>query len=292
MDGYINFYKDRGIASNKALDQLKKILGLEKSGFLGTLDPVAVGVLPIAIGWGTRFLPYFEHAPKKYRATIIFGSETDTQDSTGKVTVDKPASEITRERFLEVMEQFKGEINQVPPMFSAKKIGGKRLYEIARKGGEVEREHKTVSVHTLELNDFSGGSAVFTAIVSRGTYIRTLCEDMGRKLGSAAHLGELAREGVHVFLADDGWNLDKLSSRKDHPEEWLLPLDYPLGLLPKITTSQSDEKSLLNGGFIFYSENFNGPIRLYSTDGRFIGIGKADALTKKIQPEKIIFHSH
>jgi tRNA pseudouridine55 synthase len=186
------------------------------------------------------------------------------------------------------MEKFKGEISQVPPMYSAKKIGGTRLYEIARKGGEVERQPKKVFVHSLELDSFEGESGVFTAVVSQGTYIRTLCEDLGRLMESAAHMGALVREGVHIFTAEGSWTLGRLEERKAFPEEWLLPLDYPLGLLPKYTAAPLEVKSLLNGRFIFYTGADSGPIRLYSQEGGFLGIGNADPITKKISPEKVI----
>ena len=288
MDGYINFYKESGIASNKALERIKKFLGAEKAGFLGTLDPVAAGILPIALGWGTRFFPYFEKAPKMYRATILFGSETDTLDSTGKTTVSRPSDHITRDKLVEAMEKFKGEINQTPPMYSAKKIGGKRLYEIARKGGEVEREPKKVYVHSLELESFSGESAVFSAVVSRGTYIRVLCEDVGRVLGSAAHMGALVREAAHVFKSEGSWTLSRLEERSDFPDEWLLPLDFPLGFLPMHSATAMEKKSLLNGRFIFYTGSDSGPIRLYSPEGGFFGVGNADPTGKRINPEKVV----
>ncbi|MBI3794835.1 MAG: tRNA pseudouridine(55) synthase TruB [Nitrospinae bacterium] len=288
MDGFINFYKDTGMASNKALERIKKLLRLEKAGFLGTLDPVATGILPVACGWGTRFFPYFEKGAKKYRATIIFGAETDTQDSTGKITATQPTTGITEERLLETMNGFKGEIDQTPPMYSAKKINGKRLYEIARKGGEVERKPKRVVVHSLELDEFNGDTAVFTALVSQGTYIRTLCEDMGRKLGSAAHMGALERTEAHVFRSDGSWTIERLEERRDFQNEWLLPLDFPLGSLPRVAVTEREEKSLLNGRFIFHTGDESGPTRIYTPEGIFIGVGRADHEGKKISPEKIM----
>jgi len=288
MDGFINFYKESGLASNKALERIKKILGPEKAGFLGTLDPVAAGVLPVALGWGTRFFPYFEKAPKKYRAEILFGAETDTQDSTGTTTVVKSAAHITGAKLAEAMERFKGEITQVPPMFSAKKVGGRRLYEIARKGGVVERGTKKVFVHSLELESFSGEGAVFSAVVSRGTYIRTLCEDLGRALDSAARMGALVREEAHVFKSEGSWTLSRLEERRDFQDEWLLPLDYPLGFMPKYAATAMEKKSLSNGRFIFYTGADAGPVRLYSPDGGFFGVGHADPPGKRINPERVI----
>jgi tRNA pseudouridine55 synthase len=288
MDGFINFNKDTGIASNKALDRIKRATGQQKAGFLGTLDPIASGVLPVALGWGTKLFPFFEKVPKKYRAQIIFGSETDTQDTSGAVTATAPAGHITREALAAALAKFTGEIDQVPPMFSAKKVGGQRLYHIARKGGQVEREAKKVFVHALELVEFSPDSMVITATVSQGTYIRTLCEDIGRHLGSAAHMGSLVREEVHVFAIRDAWTIERLDERRDHPEEWLLPLDFPIDFLPRFDATAREEKLLAGGQFAGYTGKDAGPIRLYGPGGRFFGIGQADAIGRKIAPEKIM----
>ncbi len=288
MDGFINFYKDTGIASNKALDVIKRITGQPKAGFLGTLDPIASGILPVALGWGTKLFPYFEKVPKKYRGAMIFGSETDTQDSTGTVTVTAPSEHITKEMLQEVLRDFTGEISQVPPMYSAKKIDGQRLYQIARKGGDVEREPKKVFVHELELAEFSPGMAVITATVAQGTYIRTLCEDIGRRLKSAAHMGSLVREEVHVFGMDTSWTAERLDQRRDFPAEWLLPLDAPLQFLPRVDVSDANIRLLLNGQQVAVTEKLNGNVRLYGPDGAFIGIGHVDPVTRKLCPSKLV----
>lgn len=288
MDGFINFNKDTGIASNKALDGIKRATGQPKAGFLGTLDPIASGILPVALGWGTKLFPYFEKMPKTYRAQILFGSETDTQDSSGTVTATAPVEHLTKEAVAGGLVKFTGEIMQVPPMFSAKKVGGQRLYRIARKGGEVEREAKKVVVHSVELVEFSPASAVIRATVSQGTYIRTLCEDLGRHLQSAAHMGALEREQVHSFTLADSWNIARLEDRRDHPEEWLLPLDFPLSFMPRFDATARDERLLTSGQPAGYIGKESGLIRLYAPEGRFFGLGKADAIGRKILPAKIM----
>jgi len=287
MDGFINFCKDTGIASNKALDKIKRATGEPKAGFLGTLDPIASGILPVALGWATKLFPYFEKVPKKYRATIIFGSETDTQDSTGTVTATAPTEGVTAEKLRAVLRDFTGEIDQVPPMYSAKKVNGQRLYHIARKGGEVEREAKKVFVHEVELVEFAEGSAIITATVSQGTYIRTLCEDVGRKLGSAAHMGALIRQQVHVFGIEDSWPIERLEDRRDFPAEWLLPMDAPLQFLTRVDVSAREESLLLNGQQVTCAEKISGKVRVYGPDGRFMGVGVADSVIRKLGPEKI-----
>ena len=288
MDGYINYYKESGPTSNKALGKLKRELKLIKAGFLGTLDPCAEGVLPIGVGFGTRLFPYFENTPKTYLAEIIFGSETDTQDATGKTTKTGSTDSLTKEAFVAALELFRGEIEQIPPMYSARRVDGKRLYEIARSGKEVEREPKKVTIHKSELIDFGIDRATFRAVVSTGTYIRTYCEDVGRHIGAPAHMGSLTRETSHNFEIDTAIKFEVLDSQKDAPDKWLLPLDYPLDHLPRHDLNSADERLIIGGEAVnWYGEPLEN-IRLYGPDKNFLGIGSIDTLTRKINPVKII----
>ncbi|MEE8483507.1 MAG: tRNA pseudouridine(55) synthase TruB [Nitrospinota bacterium] len=289
MDGFINFFKDTGITSNKALERIRKITGCKKSGFLGTLDPVASGILPVGLGKGTKLFQYFEKVPKKYRSRIVFGGETDTQDSTGAVVKNAAVEGVTEERLEETLEKFKGEIMQIPPMYSAKKINGQRLYRIARKGGDVKREGKKVMVHSIELNEFAGDSAVFTAVVSQGTYIRTLCEDIGREIGCLAHMGGLTREQVHVFLAESSITLEQIDELKDDPEKWLLPMDFPVSHLPNMDVSLREYSDLSSGLPIKWNGKEGFKVRLYGPEGNFFGMGRTDPVKQKTFPEKVLF---
>ncbi len=289
MNGFINFYKVPGIASNKALDTIKRASGEKKAGFLGTLDPIAAGILPVGLGFATRLFPYFELLPKTYQATLILGNETDTQDGTGATTREAPFAHITKELFESALEKFRGEIDQVPPMYSAKKVDGKRLYEIARKGGEIKREPKKVTIHKLELNEFTGASAILTATVSRGTYIRTLCEDLGRALNSAAHMGALVRTEASNFKQEDSWTIERLEERRDHPEEWLLPLDFPIAFMPRLLVGARDERLMANGQQVSPSTPMEGLCRLYREEGgAFIGVGRVDKFTRRLMPERLV----
>lgn len=289
MDGFINVFKDTGLASNSALTKIKKIIRVKKAGFLGTLDPVASGILPVALGRATKLLRFFEDSQKTYRATLRFGRETDTQDSTGKVTKEGPVpDEAKREELEKLFAAFTGEIKQLPPMFSAKKVDGERLYNIARKGGHVERDEKNVTVHSIKLEEFTGETAVFTAVVSKGTYIRALCEDIGRAFGYPAHMGELTREAVHNFTTKDCVTLEQLSEQRDDPDGWLLPPDYPLMFLPKFDAGVKDKNDLSNGMPVQWNGETSGFVRLYDSDGNFFGVGKGDHIIKKVLPEKII----
>ena len=288
IDGFINFFKETGLPSNMALTKIKKIIRCKKAGFLGTLDPVAVGILPIALGRGTKLLRFFEDSKKKYRATMRFGSETDTQDSTGEVTKTGAVPAVgEREKLEQTIAGFAGEIKQLPPMYSAKKVNGQRLYEIARKGGHVERDEKQVTVHSIVLEEFTGETAVLTAIVSKGTYIRVLCEDIGRSFGCPAHMAQLTREAVHNFTIQDSFTLDKLYENRDAMEKWLLPLDYPLMFLPKVDLSEKEQRELYNGLPVDWQKEQTGYVRLYDTDGTFFGVGLADPIIRKLSPEKI-----
>ena len=288
VDGFINFFKETGLPSNKALAKIKNIIRCKKAGFLGTLDPVATGILPIALGRATKLLRFFENSKKKYRATMRFGSEFDTQDSTGEVTKTGPVPAVgEREKLEKTIAGFAGEIKQIPPMYSAKKVNGQRLYEIARKGGHVEREPKQVTVHSIVLEEFTGETAVLTAVVSKGTYIRALCEDIGRSFGCPAHMAQLTREAVHNFTVKDSFTLDRLYENRDDQGRWLLPLDYPLMFLPKIDLTEKEQRELYNGLPIDWQKEQTGYIRLYDTDGTFFGMGLADPLIHKLAPEKI-----
>jgi tRNA pseudouridine55 synthase len=287
MDGYINYYKESGETSNKALGRLKRELKLPKAGFLGTLDPCAEGVLPIGVGFGTRLFPYFENTPKTYLAEIIFGSETDTQDSTGKTTKTGSAETLSHEALSGALEHFTGEIEQIPPMYSARRIEGKRLYEIARSGKEVLREPKKVTIHKAELIDFSIDRAVFRAVVSTGTYIRTYCEDVGRHIGIPAHMGSLTRETSHTFEIEKAIKTEVLENQKGSPEKWLLPLDYPLGHLPRHDLTGAEEQFIIGGQPVNWYGEPLGDIRLYGSEKNFLGIGSIDPMIRKISPAKI-----
>lgn len=288
MDGYINFYKESGETSNKCLGRIKRTLNAKKAGFLGTLDPCAEGVLPIGIGFGTKLFPFFEKTPKTYKAEIIFGSETDTQDATGKVTVQGPSEGLTKEKLETAMQGFLGEIQQVPPMYSAKLVEGKRLYESARAGILVEREAKVVTIHKVELLEFFGNRAIFTATVSTGTYIRTFCEDLGRELGIPAHMGSLTRVSSHNFRIATAVKLSLLEEFPKDRSKWLLPLDYPLDFLTRYDLNANDEKTLFHGSSInWYGEQID-LARLYSPDGSFFGIGRLDKITRQLFPLRIV----
>ena len=208
MNGILILNKPKGMTSFAAVDQIHKLLNV-KAGHAGTLDPMAEGVLVVLLGKSTKKAKEFESAVKEYEAEITFGVETDSLDSTGKITATKEFT-VSEQQFLDAMNGFIGEIQQIPPMVSAIHYKGKRLYELARKGIEVEREPRKITIHNLELISFDGEKASFWVSCSKGTYIRSLCADIGAKLGCGAHMSRLTRVRSGDFSINDAHTLEEV----------------------------------------------------------------------------------
>jgi len=212
MEGFLNIYKPEGITSADVVRVIKRELRVKKVGYIGTLDPMATGVLPIGMGRATKLFPFLEKDKKEYDAVMTLGSSTDTQDRTGKVLNSADPSAITEEQVKEVMKSFAGEIEQVPPMFSAKKVQGERLYDLARQGIEIERQPVKVTVRDIKFISKEGEKVRFTVKVSPGTYVRTLCHDIGEKLGVYAHLSDLTRTASGSFGVESSIPLEEIRS--------------------------------------------------------------------------------
>ncbi len=212
MNGFLVIDKPAGITSHDVVDRARRILGIRKIGHLGTLDPLGVGVLVLAIGKATKAVRYFVDDDKEYTTTVRLGVITDTQDLDGTVLEQRDVN-VTNEEFAHVLEQFRGEIQQVPPMVSAKKIGGKRLYKLHRQGIEVEREPKTVTIYEIDFRDFSPPEATFHVHCSKGTYIRTLCADIGEVLGCGGAMAWLRRTKSGFFTIEDAVTLEELEQK-------------------------------------------------------------------------------
>ncbi len=217
IDGFLNINKPEGITSAEVARVLKRELGVKKVGYIGTLDPIAEGVLPVGMGKATRLFPFLEKGDKVYEATLTLGASTDTQDRVGKTIDQADPSHVTKEMALEVMETFVGNIEQIPPMFSAKKIDGERLYDLARKGIEVERKPIKATISNLKLMGMDGPNIRFSVQVTTGAYVRTLCHDIGQKLGVYGHLSSLVRTRSGHFRVEDSVALDIF--RSDNLEE-------------------------------------------------------------------------
>lgn len=263
MDGVINVYKPSGLTSFDVVYKVRKSLDIKRAGHTGTLDPAADGVLPVCVGKATKAAGLIMAAEKEYRAEIIFGFETDTQDSTGTVT-NSTDKRIGEREFLEVINHFIGEINQVPPMYSAVHHKGQRLYKLAREGIEVERKPRNVKIYDIAVEDFSEDKATIKVRCSKGTYIRTLCEDIGRKAGCMAHMGALTRTKNGIFRIEDSVKIEEIS-----PER-LIPVDRLFGKYEKIILSEDNEKRVLNGVPLKMKCTDKKVYRLYGKNGNFL----------------------
>ncbi|MGC4047951.1 MAG: tRNA pseudouridine(55) synthase TruB [Armatimonas sp.] len=226
MDGFVNIAKPAGMTSFDVVARIKRLLHQKRVGHAGTLDPDATGVLVIAVGQGTRLLPFINTEPKVYRAVCGFGRATDTEDASGQTTEEGDSSGLTEAALKEAIPGFIGEIEQVPPMVSALHHEGQRLYDLARKGITVERDARKIMIHGLELLGFASGSqaqATLRVTCGGGTYIRTLCKDLGAALSLPAHMATLEREAVGPFLLEEALTLETLTP------EALIPLHTALG---------------------------------------------------------------
>jgi len=252
MKGIINCFKPEGITSFDVIRVLRKTFSLKKMGHSGTLDPMAEGVLPVFIGKATKLIEYQKYLSKKYRAEMILGIRTDTQDRTGKIIEKKKPVNINRERVLEVLGRFTGNIRQIPPMYSAIKHKGEKLYNLARKGIEIERKERKIEIYELSFldfinNDFPG--VVFEVECSPGTYIRTLCEDMGLALDCGGCLNSLLRLKSGSFEIAGSFTPEEISSfyEKGRLNEILHPPSFSVTHLASAIVLEEFEKKVLNG---------------------------------------------
>ncbi|KOF56702.1 MULTISPECIES: tRNA pseudouridine(55) synthase TruB [Clostridium] len=244
MNGIINLYKPLGITSFDAVSKVKKISGEKKVGHTGTLDPLASGVLPICIGKATKLVDYIMQGEKIYKVKMKLGEVTDTYDKEGKI-ISESKVEFDSNEVTHAIMSFKGEIMQVPPMYSALKVNGKRLYELARAGVEVEREARKINIYDITIQDIDIPFVTFTARCSKGTYIRSLCFDIGQKLGCGAVMYELERCASGIFNIDDSVKLEDLT--KENFGQKIIPIDKCLYKYPSVKFDEKFEKLLING---------------------------------------------
>jgi len=211
MDGILVVNKPSGITSHDVVDVVREKINIRRVGHAGTLDPMATGVLVVLIGKATKLSNTFIHDDKEYVATLFLGKATTTQDSTGRVIEEKPLNGVDEASIKNTFNTFLGEIEQIPPMVSAKKYKGKRLYQLARKGKSIERKACRIKIHSIELLDFKLPEVIFRLRCSKGTYVRTLCEDIGRSLGYPAHMSALIRTRSGRFSLEQAHDLDTFS---------------------------------------------------------------------------------
>ena len=273
MTGILLIDKPAGWTSSDVVAKLRGILHEKRIGHSGTLDPMATGLLVIFIGRATRAVEFAEAHDKRYRAALRLGLVTDTQDSTGTV-LSQCSPFVSREKLEAVFPQFRGNIMQVPPMYSAIKVKGQKLYEIARRGGEVERQPRNINISRLEVLGQENEDWILDVVCSKGTYIRTLCHDIGQALGCGGCMSALRRLEAGHFNLDDAYTLQQVQAAADEgtAESLLLPTDCIFLDLPKLVISPNAEKKLRNGGS-FRSDSAEGCYRLYNGAGTFLAIG-------------------
>lgn len=291
ISGILNINKEVGISSNKCVSLVKKALDTRKVGHTGTLDLEAGGVLPIVIGKATRVSDFLMDEDKEYITEAIFGKRTDTLDYDGEV-VDTSDKTFTREDLEEAIKDFTGEITQIPPMYSALKVNGQKLYDLARKGIEVERKKRQVNIYSFEIIDFDFPKATFKITCSKGTYIRTLVDDLGEKLGSFAYVNSLTRSKVGDFYIEDAIDSkDLLDMNLEEVLEKLEPVDCALKSYPDIVLDKSYLKQATNGMTMHVDKmDLDKLFRVYVEDD-FIGLGRAHKSNDKyfLKMEKVFY---
>lgn len=274
MNGFVVLNKQDGITSFKAAAALRGIYGEKKTGHTGTLDPMATGVLPVALGKATRFIDFLPSNEKGYRARLKFGTVTDTLDITGNVLAQNDAK-VSEEEFLSVLDFFRGEISQLPPMYSAISKNGVRLYELARRGIEVEREERKVNIKKLEFTGLFGDEFEIDVICSKGTYIRSLIADIGEKTGAGAVMTRLCRTYANGFSLTQAKAVEEI---RENPENAVIPIDVPFVSFPELTVTGAQAKRFSNGGELS-SDRIKGAVgaslyRVYSPEREFLGLGE------------------
>lgn len=281
MNGVINVYKEKGYTSHDVVAIVRKTLNIKKVGHTGTLDPDAEGVLPVCIGQATKLADYIMAERKSYTAEITFGAETTTQDASGDIIKEYEYT-FDENRLKEVIDTFKGEQTQVPPMYSAIKINGKKLYEIAREGREIERKARKITVYDIRIAEINPpNKAIIEIDCSKGTYIRSLCSDIGNKLGWGAFMSSLTRTASGKFKLNEAVKLDELknAAERGEAEKFIIPPDDVLSGYKRVTVSEKADKYLYNGGKIYggylkYDKkpSDNEIVLGYDATGRLVGI--------------------
>ncbi len=271
--GIIIIDKPRNWTSHDVVGKLRRLLGERRIGHAGTLDPMATGVLPVFVGRATRAAEFAADGEKEYLAELTLGLVTDTQDITGTVLSETPA-DITIEELEAVLPRFRGDILQLPPMYSALKRNGKKLYELARKGVEVERQPRPVTIHSLTVEGQGGPNVFrFRAVCSKGTYIRTLCHDIGQALGCGGVMSALRRTRAAGFGLEQAVTLEQVESAGENTVGLLLPVDSLFERYPAITIEGRQERLCRNGN-PFPCPGPAGKFRIYGSDGAFLMLGE------------------
>ena len=273
MNGIVIIDKPQGWTSQDVTARLRRVYNTRRIGHGGTLDPMATGVLPVFVDRATRGVEFFEHAGKTYEATLRLGLTTDTEDTSGTVLEEKEVS-ISEEEFLGILPRFRGKIQQVPPMYSALKVGGQKLVDLARKGKTVERQPREIEIFELTCLSFAGNTARLRVRCSKGTYIRTLCKDIGEALGCGGCMAALRRTAAGEYTIEESVPLLELLE-SETPEKYLRPVDTMFRQHPAVTLTAKQEVRCRNGGS-FSVKLEDGTYRAYGESGEFLMLAKVE----------------
>lgn len=276
LNGVFLLDKSSGYSSNAALQKTRRLFRARKAGHTGSLDPLASGLLPVCLGEATKLSSYLLNTDKRYQVRIRLGVETDSADSEGTVTVTRAVPPLTENAVEAVLERFRGDSVQIPPMYSALKHQGQRLYDLARKGIEVERQARPITVHALRLVEFDATSLVLDVHCSKGTYIRSLAEDIGRVLGCGGHVERLRRTGVGSLDIGSACTMDDLEAlTEDGRDARLLPMDTLVAHLPAVELNEAMSILASHGNPLFVPQApVQGQVRLYGKLTGFLGLGE------------------
>ena len=273
MNGIVIVDKPQDWTSQDVTARLRRVFGTRRIGHGGTLDPMATGVLPVFVGRATRAVEFFEHAEKAYETVLKLGLTTDTEDITGEV-LSTSEVHITRSQVEKVLANFRGEILQIPPMYSALKVNGQKLCDLARKGKEVERQPRPITIHELTLLEAGEDTLRLRVRCSKGTYIRTLCKDIGSALGCGGCMQALRRIQAGEYTAEEAVPLATLLET-ENPEQYLRSVDTMFRSYPSVTLTSNQEKRCRNGNSFTISLE-DGTYRAYSQTGEFLMLAKAE----------------
>lgn len=299
INGVINVYKEPGFTSHDVVAKLRGILKQKKIGHMGTLDPNAVGVLPVCLGKATKLCDILSEKDKTYNATLLLGLDTDTQDTSGEVISKADTDsimELSEDKVFETIKSYIGDYDQIPPMFSAIKIGGEKLYNLARRGEVIERTARHCRIIDITVTKMELPRVDLHVTCSKGTYIRTLCHDIGKDLGVGGCMEKLVRTKVERFSVEDSITLKQIEEFRDNNtlEDYITPVDEMLGNYSKCMVSKGAEKLVYNGNIFTSGNTFlkmnheDGQIvRVYTSEGEFIGLYKFNSEKQIYKPVKM-----
>lgn len=297
LHGILNVYKEKGYTSHDVVAKLRGIVGQRKIGHTGTLDPDAEGVLPVCLGKATKVCDLLTDKDKTYRAVLLLGKTTDTQDLTGEVLNESDTCFLNEKEVETAIQVFVGEYRQIPPMYSALKVNGKKLYELAREGKVIERKARTVYIREIRILSIELPRVTMEVTCSKGTYIRTLCQDIGEKLGVGGCMESLLRTQVGRFSLEDSKTLQNIQELKENGslEQILIPVDNLFEDYRRVQVDKKQEPLLYNGNMFYMEGQKDVPydkemVRVYDCEGKFVAIYRYDAENNQYKIVKMFFN--